>query len=60
MIPRVTHTHTLMDMRTDLTAVPRASLRNPNPEKSRKILKGPGGLQEEVGPKAQSENEPTG
>ena len=26
-------THTLMDMRTDLTAVPHASLRNPNPEK---------------------------
>ena len=25
--------HTLMDMRTDLTAVPHASLRNPNPEK---------------------------
>ena len=31
--------HTLMDMRTDLTAVPHASLRNPNPEKSRKVLR---------------------
>ena len=31
--------HTLMDMRTDLTAVPHASLRNPNPERSRKALK---------------------
>ena len=28
-----------MDMRTDLTAVPHASLRNPNPEVSRKVLK---------------------
>ena len=33
MTPKVTHTHTLMDMRTDLIAVPHASLRNPNPEK---------------------------
>ena len=28
-----------MDMRTDLTAVPHASLRNPSPERSRKALK---------------------
>ena len=28
-----------MDMRTDVTAVPHAGLRNPNPEKSRTILK---------------------
>ena len=31
--------HTLMDIRTDLTAVPNASLRDPNPERSRKVLK---------------------
>ena len=34
-----THTHTLMDMRTDVNAVPHAGLRNPNPERSRKALK---------------------
>ena len=28
-----------MGMRTDLTAVPHASLRNPNPERPRKVLK---------------------
>ena len=28
-----------MDMRTDLTAVPHASLRHPNPERSREALK---------------------
>ena len=30
-----THTHTLMEMHTELIAVPHASLRNPNPERSR-------------------------
>ena len=45
-----------MDMHTDLTAVPHASLRNPNPERSRKTLpKEPGGLQKEVRPKTQVE-----
>ena len=31
--------YTLIEMHTDLTAVPHASLRNPNPERSRKVLK---------------------
>ena len=31
--------HTLMDMHTELKAVPHASLRNPNPERSRRVLK---------------------
>ena len=31
--------HTLIDMRTDLTAVPHARLRHPNPERTRKVLK---------------------
>ena len=31
--------YTLMDMRTDLIAVPHANLRDPNPERSRKVLK---------------------
>ena len=40
MLEEISHkqlpkSHTLMDMRTDLTAVPHASLRNPNPEKTR-------------------------
>ena len=34
-----TRPNTLMDLRTDLTPVPHASLRSPNPERSRKALK---------------------
>ena len=40
-----------MDMRTDLTAVPHASLRNPNPEKSRKVLESLGFFKRTCGPK---------
>ena len=40
-----------MDMRTDLTAVPHASLRNPNPEKSRKVLKSLGVFKRKRGQK---------
>ena len=47
----ITHTHTLMDMRTDLTAVPHASLRNPNPERSRKVLKSLGVFKRKRGQK---------
>ena len=39
-----TRPNTLMDMCTDLTAVPHASLSNPSPERSRKVLKNLGGL----------------
>ena len=46
-----------MDMRTDLTAVPRASLRNPNPERSRKVLKNLGVCKRKWGqkPKAKAD-----
>ena len=45
------HTHTLMEMRTDLTAVPHASLRNRNPERSRKALTSLGVFKRKCGPK---------
>ena len=50
------HTHTLMDMRTDLTAVPHASLRNPNPERFRKVLKSLGVFKRKCGPKRKLES----
>ena len=49
-----THTHTLMDMRTDLTAVPHACLRNPNPERPRKVLKSVGVFKRKCGPKREA------
>ena len=45
-----------MDMRTDLTAVPHASLRNPNPEKSRKVLKNLGVCKRKWGQKRKVED----
>ena len=44
-----------MDMRTDLTAVPHASLRNPNPERSRKVLKSLGVFERKRGQKLKAE-----
>ena len=44
-----------MDMRIDLTAVPHASLRNPNPERSRKVLKSLGVFKRKEGPKRKIE-----
>ena len=49
-----------MDMRTDLTAVPHASLRNPNPERSRKALKSLGVFKRKCGPKRKPESERQG
>ena len=43
-----------MDMRTDLTAVPHACLRNPNPERSRKVLKSLGVFKRKCGPKREA------
>ena len=40
-----------MDMHTDLTVVPHASLRNPNPERSRKVLKSMGVFKRKRGQK---------
>ena len=45
-----------MDMRTDLTAVPLASLRNPNPERSRKALKSLGVFKRKRGQKLKIED----
>ena len=52
--------HTFMDMRTDLTAVPHASLRNPNPEKSRKGLENLGVFKRNGGQSLKSTTERQG
>ena len=52
--------YTLMEMHTDLTAVPHAILRHPHPESSRKALKGHGAPQEEMLPQGQDRGRRTG
>ena len=47
-----TRAHTLMDTHTGLTAVAHASLRDPNPERSKRT-RGAWGLQKEMRPKSQ-------
>ena len=51
-----TDARTLMDMRTDLTAAPRACLRNPNPERTRKVVKSLGVFKRKRGQKLKTES----